>query len=39
LSPLAADVALLVNPTNPNAEPDAKEMQTAANAMGQLLIV
>jgi putative ABC transport system substrate-binding protein len=31
--------ALLVNPTNQNAEPDIKEMQAAANALRQTLVV
>jgi putative tryptophan/tyrosine transport system substrate-binding protein len=29
----------LVNPTNQNAEPDTKEMQTAADALGQRLVI
>jgi putative ABC transport system substrate-binding protein len=32
--PRAAVLALLVNPTNPNAEPDTKDAQAAANALG-----
>jgi putative ABC transport system substrate-binding protein len=32
--PKAAAFALLVDPTNPNAEPDTKDMQTAAAARG-----
>jgi ABC-type uncharacterized transport system substrate-binding protein len=37
--PAAPTYALLVNPTNQNAEPDTKEMQTAADTMGQPLVV
>jgi putative ABC transport system substrate-binding protein len=37
--PAAATYALLVNPANQNAEPDAREMQTAAGTMGQPLVV
>jgi putative ABC transport system substrate-binding protein len=37
--PAAVTYALLVNPTNQNAEPDTKEMQTAADTMDQPLIV
>jgi putative ABC transport system substrate-binding protein len=37
--PATATNALLVNPTNQNAEPDTKEMQQAADTMGQPLIV
>jgi putative ABC transport system substrate-binding protein len=37
--PAAATNALLVNPTNQNAEPDAREMQQAADTMGQPLMV
>jgi putative ABC transport system substrate-binding protein len=37
--PKAASFALLVDPTNPNAEPDTKEMQTAAAARGLQLSV
>jgi putative ABC transport system substrate-binding protein len=37
--PSAATYALLVNPTNQNAEPDAKEMQAAAATTGQPLVV
>ncbi len=32
-------MGLLVNPNNPNAEPDTKEIETAANALGQKLLV
>ena len=32
--PKARVLALLVNPTNPNAEPDAKDVQMAADALG-----
>jgi putative tryptophan/tyrosine transport system substrate-binding protein len=32
--PKAHVLALLVNPTNPNAEPDAKDVQMAAGALG-----
>jgi ABC-type uncharacterized transport system substrate-binding protein len=35
----AAALALLVNPNNPNAEPDAKEAQAAADALGRQLQV
>jgi putative ABC transport system substrate-binding protein len=37
--PRAAPFALLVNPDNANAEPDAKEAQVAANALGRDLKV
>jgi putative ABC transport system substrate-binding protein len=37
--PKAAAFAFLVNPTNPNAEPDSKDMQTAAAALGSRLHV
>ncbi len=32
-------IGLLVNPINPNAEPDAKEVEAAANGLGQKLLV
>ena len=34
LVPTASVVALLVNPTNPNAETNTKEMQAAAHTLG-----
>jgi putative ABC transport system substrate-binding protein len=34
-----AVLALLVNPNNPNAEPDTKDLQTAADALGRSLEV
>src|ERR1700730_16899151 len=37
--PAAAALALLVNPKNPNAEPDAREAQAAADALGRRLEV
>jgi putative ABC transport system substrate-binding protein len=37
--PATATNALLVNPTNQNAEPDTREMQQAADSMGLPLIV
>jgi putative ABC transport system substrate-binding protein len=37
LVPAAAVIAMLVNPSNPNAERDAKKMQEAALARGQQL--
>jgi putative tryptophan/tyrosine transport system substrate-binding protein len=39
LMPQAANVAFLVNPSNPNAEPDAKDTQAAARALGLSLLV
>ena len=33
----SASLGILVNPTNPNAEPDAKDAQAAANALGHEL--
>ena len=37
--PTAAVYGLLVNPSNPNAEPDAKDAQAAADALGRKLQV
>jgi putative ABC transport system substrate-binding protein len=37
--PAAGSYAMLVNPTNPNAEPDIREMRKAADTLGQPLIV
>src|SRR6266704_3850452 len=37
--PAAKLIGLLVNPSNPNAEPDAKEVEAAANGLGQKLFV
>jgi putative ABC transport system substrate-binding protein len=37
--PKPAKLALLVNPNNPNAEPDAKDAQAAADALGRELQV
>jgi len=37
--PRMALIGLLVNPSNPNAEPDAKEVEAAANGLGQKLFV
>jgi putative ABC transport system substrate-binding protein len=37
--PGTASIGLLLNPTNPNAEPDAKEAQAAVKALGQKLLV
>jgi ABC-type uncharacterized transport system substrate-binding protein len=39
LVPAGAVLALLVNPKNPNADPDAKEAQAAADALGRQLQV
>ena len=37
--PRVALIGLLVNPSNPNAEPDAKEVEAAANGLGQKLLI
>jgi putative tryptophan/tyrosine transport system substrate-binding protein len=37
--PQARLIGFLVNPTNPNAESDTREVQTAANVLGQDLVV
>jgi putative ABC transport system substrate-binding protein len=37
--PGAALIGLLLNPTNPNAEPDANEAEAAVKALGQKLLV
>ena len=37
--PGVALIGLLVNPSNPNAEPDAKESEAAANTLGQKLLI
>ena len=37
--PGATVLALLVNPNNPNAEPDTRDLQAAAQALGRRLIV
>src|SRR3974377_912579 len=37
--PTANLIALLVNPGNPNSEPDIKETETAAGALGLKLLV
>jgi putative ABC transport system substrate-binding protein len=37
--PGATVLALLVNPNNPNAEPDTQDLQAAAQALGRRLIV
>jgi len=39
LVPTATVIAMLVNPTNPNAEPDTKEVETAARTTGLQLVV
>jgi len=39
IAPKQAALGLLVNPTNPNAEPDTKEVQAAADRLGILLHV
>jgi putative tryptophan/tyrosine transport system substrate-binding protein len=39
LVPTASAIALLVNPTNPNAESDTREVQGAASALGRKLLV
>ena len=38
-APRVALIGLLVNPSNPNAEPDAKEVEAAANGLGKKLFV
>jgi putative ABC transport system substrate-binding protein len=38
-APNAGAIALLINPDNPNAEFDARDVQAAAHALGQKLIV
>ncbi len=37
--PKATELALLVNPNNPNAEPDTRDLQAAADALGRRLHV
>jgi putative ABC transport system substrate-binding protein len=37
--PKDASIGFLVNPINPNAEADARDVQTAANALGRRLLV
>src|SRR3974390_3067007 len=37
--PRAESVGLLVNPKNPNAESDGKEMEAAVNGLGKKLLV
>src|SRR6202008_872375 len=37
--PRSAPLALLVNPNNPNAEPDSRDTRTAAAALGGQLLV
>jgi putative ABC transport system substrate-binding protein len=37
--PTAAVLALLVNPNNPNAEPDTRDLEVAAQALGRRLLV
>jgi putative tryptophan/tyrosine transport system substrate-binding protein len=39
VAPNAAVVGMLIDPANPNAKPDAKEAQAAANALGLRLLV
>jgi putative tryptophan/tyrosine transport system substrate-binding protein len=39
LVPAASVIALLVNPANPNSEPDTKAVQTVAPAMGLQIVV
>ncbi len=39
LVPRPQSLGVLVNPTNPNAEPDAKDAQAAANTLGRELLV
>jgi ABC-type uncharacterized transport system substrate-binding protein len=39
LVPRPAPIGVLVNPTNPNAEPDTKDAQAAASALGRELLV
>lgn len=37
--PKATSIGFLVNPTNPNAESDTRDVQAAANVLGQKLVV
>jgi putative tryptophan/tyrosine transport system substrate-binding protein len=39
LVPTAVTFGFLIDPTNPNAEPETAEMQSAANALGHRLVV
>jgi putative ABC transport system substrate-binding protein len=39
LLPKASTLAVLINPANPNAEPDAKALQTAASSLGMTIKV
>jgi len=39
LVPKATVIAVLVNPSNPNAEPQLRDVQAAAHALGQQLVV
>jgi putative tryptophan/tyrosine transport system substrate-binding protein len=39
LVPTAAVIAFLVNPNNPNADPDTREAQAAARTTGRELVV
>jgi putative ABC transport system substrate-binding protein len=39
IAPNATKLALLVNPNNPNAEPDTKDAQASAHALGRQLRV
>jgi putative ABC transport system substrate-binding protein len=39
LVPKAAMIGILVNPTNPNAKPKVRDMNVAANALGQKILV
>ena len=36
--PMATNIAVLINPTNPTAESDARDIQAAADALGQKLL-
>jgi putative ABC transport system substrate-binding protein len=39
LIPTAAVIVVLVNPKNPNAEPDIRDLRTAASALGQQIVI
>ena len=39
LIPTAALIVVLVNPKNPNAEPDIRDLRTAASALGQQIVI
>src|SRR5262249_24438116 len=39
MTPKAASVGMLVNPNNPNSEVDSREIESAANVLGQKVVV